>query len=321
MRLYPLEGGVKSHAIEARREETVEKANLTEEFIASKVLNELCTKIIQDDTTTRSAKRANRDKSLYQFASRYLEEHQESHHLLRVLPSVRQSLYGRASRKPLTTPVNDLFYNDIMPFHHGWNEIEALDQIIAWYQKNVNPQHPKRECLAQIEFTHARAAIRFSSKCEVMIQSFVIFEENGGEQDAVQETIIHDPEKRRERLQSLSVRENRGEFSTEFSAFVSINDKAISAPSPTEARLIKDIDDGSLHVRISFRLPERDYNTIDISRWAHGIGVDQTRLCQKSIFIKDIVTASTGIRPRPSGFLCHASTRYMYTLRRIEPAI
>lgn len=100
----------------------------------------------------------------------------------------------------------------------------------------------------------------------------------------------------------MSVRENRGEFSTELSAFVSIKDKAISAPSPTEARLIKDIDDGSLHVRVSFCLPERDYNTIDISRWAHGIVVDQTRLVQKSIFIKDIVTASTEIRPRPSDF-------------------
>ena len=83
MSLYPLEGEVKSHAIEARPEETVEDANLTEELIAFEVLNELCTKIIQDDTTTRRAKRANRDKSPYQFASRYLEEHQESHHLLR----------------------------------------------------------------------------------------------------------------------------------------------------------------------------------------------------------------------------------------------
>ncbi|KAJ4022443.1 hypothetical protein NW752_000355 [Fusarium irregulare] len=148
MSLYPLEGEVKSHAIEARPEETVEDANLTEEFIASEVLNELCTKIIQDDTTTRSAKRANRDKSLYQFASRYLEEHQESHHLLgredanlteesiasEVLnelctkiiqddttarsakranrdKSLHQlaSRYIRTSRKPLMAPINDLF--------------------------------------------------------------------------------------------------------------------------------------------------------------------------------------------------------------------
>lgn len=57
-----------------------------------------------------------------------------------------------------------------MSFHHGWNEIEALDQIIAWYQKSVNPQHPKRECLAQIEFTHARATIRFSSKVNLIKQ-------------------------------------------------------------------------------------------------------------------------------------------------------
>ncbi|KAJ4133489.1 hypothetical protein NW768_005075 [Fusarium equiseti] len=49
----------------------VEDANLTEEFIASEVLNELCSKIIQDDTTTRSAKPANRDKSLHQFAKDY----------------------------------------------------------------------------------------------------------------------------------------------------------------------------------------------------------------------------------------------------------
>ena len=131
---------------------------------------------------------------------------------------------------------------------------------------------------------------------------------------------VYDPNKHRELLQMLSVNQDRYEFSTESHAFVSINDKAIGASSPTEARLIKAISDGSLHARITFRLPKRGHSTIDISCWAHSIDMDHDRLGQMTIFIKDIVTTSTEIHSRPSDSLCHASTRDTYIYILIDTA-
>ncbi|KAI1053698.1 hypothetical protein LB507_007280 [Fusarium sp. FIESC RH6] len=302
MKLYPLEGEVKSHANNSRPEDPVEDANLTEEFIAFEVLNELCTKINQDDTTAMSAKRANRVKSFHEFASQYLEEHQQTHPLLRhalnrikagevlskeeytnlkadvkvlqhdtlrhhngvvattpvgATPLLVRNAFkpdlviiddaatmdeasililiahyspkawvivgdiaqkpprltmehdfgpGKVSSNPFAAqkqtsllhrvvesgaqhsalrknmrahgnvagPVNSLFYNGIMAFHHEWKEMEALFKIITWYQDNVNPQHPKGECFAQIEFTHARATMRSSSKVNITHAGWIL---------------------------------------------------------------------------------------------------------------------------------------------------
>jgi hypothetical protein len=64
-------------------------------------------------------------------------------------------------------PVNDLYHNDIMLWRHGWEEGDALDAIIAHFRANVNNNHPKGQCVAQVEFTHARATRPSSSSSKV----------------------------------------------------------------------------------------------------------------------------------------------------------
>lgn len=64
-------------------------------------------------------------------------------------------------------PVNNLYYNNLMSWRHRWEESNALDAIIKHFQANVNGEHPKDHCFAQVEFTHARATTPPSSSSKV----------------------------------------------------------------------------------------------------------------------------------------------------------
>lgn len=59
----------------------------------------------------------------------------------------------------------------------------------------------------------------------------------------------------------MSVHENAAEFSSNFSAFVSVNNVPISTPTAAEAHDFRDIENGSLHMRVNLRLPVHDYST------------------------------------------------------------
>jgi hypothetical protein len=302
MRLYPLEGEMRSTLKAIKSQQDIEVDNLADEFIASQVLEELCSNVIEHDNVAQSAKNANRDKSLHQFASDSMTNHPDRHTYLQdsvdrirngdVLSEdqyasfkqqiktlyrdtirefsgvvattavgatpllIRDELQpdliiideaatmdeaslliliahytpkawvitgdiaqkpphltmehdlgpGKVSSNPFavqkqTSPlhrvveggakhstlsmnmrahgnvaklVNHLFYNDIMAMKHAWNEIDALDSIITWYKNNVNDSHPSDQCIGQLEFTHARATSRASSKVNLTHATWII---------------------------------------------------------------------------------------------------------------------------------------------------
>lgn len=60
--------------------------------------------------------------------------------------------------------VNDLFYNGGMEMNNKWEEAQALNTMITWFTENVNKYHPRNQCIAQLEFTRARATPRSSSQ-------------------------------------------------------------------------------------------------------------------------------------------------------------
>lgn len=53
--------------------------------------------------------------------------------------------------------VNDLYYNSMMLWRHGWKERDAIRAIIAHYKESADSKYPDDRCISQIEFTHARA--------------------------------------------------------------------------------------------------------------------------------------------------------------------
>jgi hypothetical protein len=124
-------------------------------------------------------------------------------------------------------------------------------------------------------------------------------EEETLEPEPAGEEVEHDAKEHRTMLQHMRNCENEEEFSAEFSAFVSINDNAISTPTTSEAPQFGDIESGSLHMLINLRLPTRDYSTVHISCYAYGIGIDNIRLAHLTIFLQDVVSVSTGIHPEP----------------------
>lgn len=91
------------------------------------------------------------------------------------------------------------------------------------------------------------------------------------------------------------------EFSEPFSAFLSINDKAISSPSQEEAQLFQKqkVENGSLDVSVNLRFPNSDYGTLHISFYAYGIGIDDTRIAHLTVFVQDVTEAIASEDPAP----------------------
>ncbi|CAJ0545530.1 Ff.00g090030.m01.CDS01 [Fusarium sp. VM40] len=82
--LYPPEGEVRSAVVEAKsRQDDVETTSIAEEFPTSQVVQSLYKKVSDTKSTIAQARNANRDKSLYHFASRTLAQNSDRHTELR----------------------------------------------------------------------------------------------------------------------------------------------------------------------------------------------------------------------------------------------
>ncbi|KAF4986717.1 hypothetical protein FGRMN_10714 [Fusarium graminum] len=80
MRLYPLEGEVRSAVAEAiARQDDVEETSMAEEFVTSEVIQSLYAKVSRTKSAMVQSKNFNRDKPLHQFATRTLEQDSERH--------------------------------------------------------------------------------------------------------------------------------------------------------------------------------------------------------------------------------------------------
>ncbi|KAM0204203.1 hypothetical protein ACHAQI_009933 [Fusarium lateritium] len=80
MRLYPLQGEVRSAVAEAKHQpDDVEDTNIAEEFVTSEVIRNLYTKVSETKSAITNSKNANRDKSLHRLANRTLTQNPERH--------------------------------------------------------------------------------------------------------------------------------------------------------------------------------------------------------------------------------------------------
>jgi len=81
MRLYPLDGEVRSAVTEAPRQEQsqddIETTDLVDELVTSEVVRSLFKNVFDAKEALTMSKDANRDKSLHQFALRILEQNQD----------------------------------------------------------------------------------------------------------------------------------------------------------------------------------------------------------------------------------------------------
>lgn len=86
MRLYPLEGEVRSAVTDAKpQQDDVETTNVAEEFLTSQVVQSLYKKVSDTKSTIAQARNANRDKSLHHFANRTLAQNSDRHTELRTM--------------------------------------------------------------------------------------------------------------------------------------------------------------------------------------------------------------------------------------------
>lgn len=80
MRLYPLEGEVRSAVTESQRrdqpQDDVEAADLADELVTSEVIRSLCKNVFDAKESLVKSKSANRDKSLHEIALRTLAQNQ-----------------------------------------------------------------------------------------------------------------------------------------------------------------------------------------------------------------------------------------------------
>ena len=83
MRLYPLEGEVRSAVTEAQHQDQsqddVETTDLADELVTSEVIRSLCKNVFDANEALVKSKNANRDKSLHQFTLRTLEQNPQRH--------------------------------------------------------------------------------------------------------------------------------------------------------------------------------------------------------------------------------------------------